>query len=558
MLFKKYKYEGLIFLFSLTVSILANYNSEVLDQIFIVREYNSIYHNEDYFINLFNISSTIPILFNYIFYYLDNLTFIGLAIKFLFTLTSFMSVFLISNLIFKNNKVSLIIVILLIFIYIPNFNDYGIKYFNYFITGHFALWLSLLILYFLSKNRFLIFLILLAVLFGIHLFWFIIIFIISLLYLIQNNKLIKFNLFYLVTFFGILFINILLLNFSDFNNYFSSSFSFKEYSSQYDDLLERYRYGHNKLIFTSSSLTTIFNIFKLLFFPIIFFIILKKIHKTDEINNLLILLVNLIKLIFIFLIYQEMDPNLKIIETIFGQYAKEMFIKFAPQRFLNIIIVFTSIYLLNNFVAKVCLHKSILLLVIFFIILFDNFFSIKFFNYLNIFTIFIYISSFIFFIFEKKFQIKKNDINVKNIFLFIFLLLLIVCGDLAKKRIDQNAINNKVNKVLSGSKGRILVGPYLYGINNFSLYTNLKRKITFPIIEKQFLKSFFIDDCLFNNDFSNLNVFYNKITQCYEFRKSQKWQEIKQHGYSLVIVTKNTNLQLQLIFENNFMKIYEL
>ena len=558
MLFKKYKYEGLIFLFSLTVSILANYNSEVLDQIFIVREYNSIYHNEDYFINLFNISSTIPILFNYIFYYLDNLTFIGLAIKFLFTLTSFMSVFLISNLIFKNNKVSLIIVILLIFIYIPNFNDYGIKYFNYFITGHFALWLSLLILYFLSKNRFLIFLILLAVLFGIHLFWFIIIFIISLLYLIQNNKLIKFNLFYLVTFFGILFINILLLNFSDFNNYFSSSFSFKEYSSQYDDLLERYRYGHNKLIFTSSSLTTIFNIFKLLFFPIIFFIILKKIHKTDEINNLLILLVNLIKLIFIFLIYQEMDPNLKIIETIFGQYAKEMFIKFAPQRFLNIIIVFTSIYLLNNFVAKVCLHKSILLLVIFFIILFDNFFSIKFFNYLNIFTIFIYISSFIFFIFEKKFQIKKNDINVKNIFLFIFLLLLIVCGDLAKKRIDQNAINNKVNKVLSGSEGRILVGPYLYGINNFSLYTNLKRKITFPIIEKQFLKSFFIDDCLFNNDFSNLNVFYNKITQCYEFRKSQKWQEIKQHGYSLVIVTKNTNLQLQLIFENNFMKIYEL
>lgn len=558
MLFKKYKYEGLIFLFSLTVSILANYNSEVLDQIFIVREYNSIYHNEDYFINLFNISSTIPVLFNYIFYYLDNLTFIGLAIKFLFTLTSFMSVFLISNLIFKNNKVSLIIVILLIFIYIPNFNDYGIKYFNYFITGHFALWLSLLILYFLSKNRFLIFLILLAVLFGIHLFWFIIIFIISLLYLIQNNKLIKFNLFYLVTFFGILFINILLLNFSDFNNYFSSSFSFKEYSSQYDDLLERYRYGHNKLIFTSSSLTTIFNIFKLLFFPIIFFIILKKIHKTDEINNLLILLVNLIKLIFIFLIYQEMDPNLKIIETIFGQYAKEMFIKFAPQRFLNIIIVFTSIYLLNNFVAKVCLHKSILLLVIFFIILFDNFFSIKFFNYLNIFTIFIYISSFIFFIFEKKFQIKKNDINVKNIFLFIFLLLLIVCGDLAKKRIDQNAINNKVNKVLSGSEGRILVGPYLYGINNFSLYTNLKRKITFPIIEKQFLKSFFIDDCLFNNDFSNLNVFYNKITQCYEFRKSQKWQEIKQHGYSLVIVTKNTNLQLQLIFENNFMKIYEL
>lgn len=558
MLFKKYKYEGLIFLFSLTLSILANYNSEVLDQIFIVREYNSIYHNEDYFINLFNISSTIPILFNYIFYYLDNLTFIGLAIKFLFTLTSFMSVFLISNLIFKNNKVSLIIVILLIFIYIPNFNDYGIKYFNYFITGHFALWLSLLILYFLSKNRFLIFLILLAVLFGIHLFWFIIIFIISLLYLIQNNKLIKFNLFYLVTFFGILFINILLLNFSDFNNYFSSSFSFKEYSSQYDDLLERYRYGHNKLIFTSSSLTTIFNIFKLLFFPIIFFIILKKIHKTDEINNLLILLVNLIKLIFIFLIYQEMDPNLKIIETIFGQYAKEMFIKFAPQRFLNIIIVFTSIYLLNNFVAKVCLHKSILLLVIFFIILFDNFFSIKFFNYLNIFTIFIYISSFIFFIFEKKFQIKKNDINVKNIFLFIFLLLLIVCGDLAKKRIDQNAINNKVNKVLSGSEGRILVGPYLYGINNFSLYTNLKRKITFPIIEKQFLKSFFIDDCLFNNDFSNLNVFYNKITQCYEFRKSQKWQEIKQHGYSLVIVTKNTNLQLQLIFENNFMKIYEL
>lgn len=558
MLFKKYKYEGLIFLFSLTLSILANYNSEVLDQIFIVREYNSIYHNEDYFINLFNISSTIPVLFNYIFYYLDNLTFIGLAIKFLFTLTSFMSVFLISNLIFKNNKVSLIIVILLIFIYIPNFNDYGIKYFNYFITGHFALWLSLLILYFLSKNRFLIFLILLAVLFGIHLFWFIIIFIISLLYLIQNNKLIKFNLFYLVTFFGILFINILLLNFSDFNNYFSSSFSFKEYSSQYDDLLERYRYGHNKLIFTSSSLTTIFNIFKLLFFPIIFFIILKKIHKTDEINNLLILLVNLIKLIFIFLIYQEMDPNLKIIETIFGQYAKEMFIKFAPQRFLNIIIVFTSIYLLNNFVAKVCLHKSILLLVIFFIILFDNFFSIKFFNYLNIFTIFIYISSFIFFIFEKKFQIKKNDINVKNIFLFIFLLLLIVCGDLAKKRIDQNAINNKVNKVLSGSEGRILVGPYLYGINNFSLYTNLKRKITFPIIEKQFLKSFFIDDCLFNNDFSNLNVFYNKITQCYEFRKSQKWQEIKQHGYSLVIVTKNTNLQLQLIFENNFMKIYEL
>ena len=92
-LFKKYKFEILIFLFSLILSIFVNYNSEVLDTIFFLREYKSIYHSEDYFINLTNINSTLPVLFNYIFYNFDNWAIIGFGVKFLFNFTSFISVY---------------------------------------------------------------------------------------------------------------------------------------------------------------------------------------------------------------------------------------------------------------------------------------------------------------------------------------------------------------------------------------------------------------------------------------------------------------------------------
>jgi len=193
-------------------------------------------------------------------------------------------------------------------------------------------------------------------------------------------------------------------------------------------------------------------------------------------------------------------------------------------------------------------------------------FICNFFIWINVVFCFVYLF-FYNYNFEESYKKKINYIKIKRIFdLNIILFVLIILFYLLPLKYLNvskfNSANLKLfNSIENNNYNEVIVGPLIYGYIDPSYFS--KTSIILPSFYIKSLQNDQYVDIYCDNQrdvFVTTSDYFNYIEdQCFRDRPKKDWLKIAKHLNSKYIITRrNVNLNLDLVNQNNFIKLYQI
>lgn len=573
----------LIFLLSLIYSSIINPHAQEAVSFAFITENINLYKNNEWANQVVNQPFTLQI---FIPYYLFKIGLDKLLINIIWqTITcfiSFISVFYFSLYVSKSFKISFVIILILINHKFINTNFYGIYYpTHFFYFGQMGMYLTLLSfsLALLNKNKFCINVLILN--YFMHGAWGLFNSILILFYFLIKKKFFFQSIhFFFLIFLGIVFFFTIIHIHPDFFTSYKEIYNTPQAYNVNENLTYEQTHKINFSIYEGSD--KLFNLFKLIFFDMIFLIIffLKK-NSLDEYKHLFLTIFYYIIFFYIIIIFHDTIGNLLKHIHIKLYLIFERLIVSRALNLINLIIIIFSISFILKKIKEInqCQKIFNFLFLIFsltFLFFGDNKIpdSIPYSKYINIFNIFIWMSIIFtvyfyvnpkflkkIFLFLKlrniKFIFNQNPAYYKFLFSLSFLFFLVSYVYYPNKIFTEQ--NNILLKNIKKKDSLIALGGGLYG--NLDIHYFIDNPVILPNMNKN-LKDFYSDLYCTKSISTKLlgqKEYDNFVDKCFSSKTKYEWLQIgKKININYVLVNSNNILNLNLVHKNDYYSLYHI